>query len=248
MSLALRQQAFYAEISATDDAAAPGSLGMEIYQNAYRSRLIGALETSYERTRRWTGEDAFNAAACHYIIAHPSTGWTLDSYGDRFAAVLAQLFAGDPEVPELAWFEWQMQQAFAAPDRPELTAQALVSAGLAEEDWERVRLTMAAGYAARAVTQDCTGLWQALRGDLASDFALQPVSAGVLVVWRKALSPHYRVLDPAEFAALQSLADGALFGEAAQRAGDPAVFGGWFAQWLSEGLFAGLELALDHPA
>ena len=248
MTLALRQQAFYAEISATDEAAAPSSLGMAIYQNAYRSRLIGALETSSERTRRWVSEDSFTAAACHYIIAHPPTGWTLDSYGDRFAAVLAELFAGDPEVPELAWLEWQMQQAFAAPDRPELTGQALVSAGLAEADWERVRLTMAAGYAARAVTQDIAGLWQAMNGDLASDFALQPVFPGVLVVWRKALSPHFRVLDPAEFAALQSLADGARFGEAAQRAGDPAVFGGWFAQWLSEGLFAGLELARDHPA
>jgi hypothetical protein len=228
--------------------AMPSSLGMAIYQSAYRSRLIAALETSYERTRRWTGEAAFTAAACHYIIAHPPTDWTLDSYGDRFPAVLAELFAGDPEVPELAWLEWQMHQAFTAPDRPELTAQALVSAGLADADWERVRLTMATGYTARTVAQDCAGLWQAMNGDHPAEFTLQPVLPGVLVVWRKGFSPHYRVLGPAEFAALECLADGELFGDAAQRAGDPAVFGGWFAQWLSEGLFADLELARDHSA
>ena len=248
MTLAARQQAFYAEISATDEAAAPSSLGMAIYQNAYRSRLIGALETSYERTRRWVGEAAFTAAACHYIIAHPPTGWTLDSYGDRFSEVLAELFAGDPEVAELAWLEWHMQQAFAAPDRPELTAPMLAGAGLVEADWETVRFTMAAGYAARDVTLDCAGLWQAMSGDHPAEFLLQAVLPGVLVVWRKGFSPHYRVLSPEESALLKCLADAAPFGEAAQRAGDPAQFGGWFAQWLSEGLFAELNPAFHHPA
>ena len=248
VTLAARQQTFYAEISATDDGAAPSSLGMAIYQNAYRSRLIAALETSYERTGRWVGEAAFTAAACHCIIAHPPTGWTLDSYGDRFPGLLAELFAGDPEVAELAWLEWQMQQAFAAPDRPELTAPALAEAGLAEADWETVRLSMAAGFAAREVTQDCAGLWQAMSGDLPTEFALHPVLPGILVVWRKGFSPHYRVLGREEFAALDCLADGAPFGEAAQRAGDPAQFGGWFAQWLSEGLFAELDPAFHHPA
>ena len=248
MTLAARQLAFYAEISATDEAAAPSSLGMAIYQNAYRSRLIAALETSFERTRRWVGEATFTAAACHYIIAQPPTGWTLDSYGDRFPDVLAALFAGDPEVPELAWLEWQLQQAFAAPDRPELTAPALAGAGLAELDWETVRFAMAAGYAARAVTQDCAGLWQSLHAEQQSHYTLQPLRPTVLVVWRKGLSPHYRVLNPAEFAALECLANGLPFGEAAQRAGDPAQFGGWFAQWLSEGLFASLDPACHHPA
>ena len=248
MTLAARQQAFYAEISATDDGAALSSLGMAIYQNAYRSRLIAALETSYERTRRWVGEAAFTAAACHYIIAHPPTGWTLDSYGNHFPAVLAELFAGDPEVAELAWFEWHMQQAFAALDRPELTAQELTEAGLAQADWESVRFSMAAGFTARAITQDCAGLWQAMIGDHPAEFALQPALPSVLMIWRKGLSPHYRVISPAEFAALDCLAIGAPFGEAALRAGEPAQFGGWFAQWLSEGLFAGLDPALHHPA
>ena len=66
----------------------------------------------------------------------------------------------------------------------------------------------------------------------------------MLVVWRYALSPHYRVLEPAEFAALDHLAKGGTFGGAmAESAGDdPARFGAWFAQWLSEGLFADFEL------
>ena len=244
MTLAARQQAFYAEISATDDATAPSSVGMEIYQNAYRSRLIGALETSYERTRRWVSEDSFTAAACHYIIAHPPTGWTLDSYGDRFAAVLAQLFAGDPEVAELAWLEWHLQQAFAAPDQPELSGADLAQAGLNDGDWDQLRLTMAAGYAARTIAHDCTGLWQALRDGEATGFALEPTDPGVLVVWRQGLTPHYRVLKSDEFTALECLAQGQSFGHVATTVGEAgaAQLGGWFAQWLGEGLFAGFTV------
>ena len=244
MTLAASQQAFVAEIVADDDGAAPGSLGLAIYRNAYRARLLGVLQVSFERTKRWVGDEMFMAAACHYIIAQPSRSWTLDCYGDQFPGTLIVLFAQDGEVAELAWLEWQMQQAFAAPDLPELSAAALAGAGLADADWEQLCFTMAAGFSARPISHDCTGLWQALRDPEPCDYVLQPAAPGVLVVWRHALSPHYRVLEPDEFAALDHLATGGTFGGAmAVSAGDdPARFGAWFAQWLSEGLFADFEL------
>ena len=240
MTLAAAQQEFIAEIVADDDGAAPGSLGLAIYRNAYRARLLSVLETSFERTRRWVGEDMFAAAAAHYVLAHPSRSWTLDAYGAQFPALLEGLFAQDGEVAELAWLEWQMQQAFTAPDLPELSAAALAGAGLADADWEQLCFTMAAGFSARPISHDCTGLWHALRDPEHCDFALQPAAPGVLVVWRHALSPHYRVLGPVEFAALDHLAKGGTFGGAmaVSVGGDPARFGAWFAQWLSEGLFA----------
>ena len=244
MTLLAAQQAFVAEIVADDDGSAPSSLGMAIYRNAYRARLLSVLETSFERTRRWVGEDMFSAAAAHYVLAYPSRSWTLDAYGAQFPVLLEGLFAQDGEVAELAWLEWQMQQAFAAPDLPELSAAALAGAGLADADWEQLCFTMAAGFCARPVSHDCTGLWQALRDPEPSNYALQPVAPGVLVVWRHGLSPHYRVLEPDEFAALDHLATGGAFGGAmAVSAGDdPARFGAWFAQWLSEGLFSDFRL------
>ena len=114
MSLLALQTEFHREIIADDDGMAPSSTGMAIYRDAYRGRLLAALETSFERTRRWTGEDTFTAAACHFILTHPPAGWTLDAYGADFPDLLAALFADDPEVAELAWLAWQMSQAFAA--------------------------------------------------------------------------------------------------------------------------------------
>lgn len=241
MNLAARQSAFIAEVTASDEGPDCSSTGMAIYRNAYRARLSDALATGFERTRRWVGEDAFAAASAHYILTHPPQSWTLDAYGDRIVSVLAELFADDGEVAELAWLEWHMQQSFAAPDQPELTPQGLAEAGLGESDWENLRFTMAAGFAAREVRHDCAALWHALGSTEVDGFTLTETAPTALVVWRRGLSPHFRLLDCDEFAALSRLAAGGTFGEAAAQAGEHAIarFGGWFAQWLSEAMFAG---------
>ena len=111
MTLAASQRGFLADISASDDAPAARSPGMAIYRNAYRARLSDALATSFDRTRRWVGDAAFAAASAHYIITHPPQSWTLDAYGDRFVAVLAELFAQDAEVAKLAWLSRTAQKS-----------------------------------------------------------------------------------------------------------------------------------------
>lgn len=239
MTLLAEQTRFLTEIAADDDAP-PSSIGMGIYRNAYRARLIGALESGFERTRHWVGEAAFETAAAHYILTQPPSSWTLDAFGAQFPALLAELFAGDPEVAELAWLEWHMQQAFAAPDLPELDAARLAAAGLEEADWEHLRLIPAAGLAVRPVAHNLAALWETLADGSTGRCILSTSDPAMLLVWRKAMYPHFRLLEPAEFAALRPLLDGASFGEAALQAGETELlrFGQWFARWLNEGLFS----------
>lgn len=242
MSLLDQQRAFVAEIAA-DDELPPSSLGMAIYRNAYRGRLADALAISFERTRRWVGEEMFEIAAAHYILTCPPKAWTLDAYGADFPDALAGLFAQDPEVAELAWLEWHMQQAFAAPDRVALTHAALAAAGLEDADWEHLHLAPAAGLAWRSVSHDLAVLWHALADGPCERSALAATAPATLLVWRKELSPHFRLLEAAEFAALAPLLNGASFGEAASQVDQSELprFGQWFAQWLNEGLFADLS-------
>ena len=241
MTLLDDQTRFLAEITADDDAP-PSSLGMEIYRNAYRARLIGALESGFERTKRWVGDEAFEAAAAHYILTQPPHSWTLDEFGAQFPALLAELFADDPEVAELAWLEWHMQQAFGALDLPELDAVQLGAAGLDEDGWNNLHFTMAAGFAARAVQHELADLWHGLAPDGTARPANPLRAAQHLIVWRHAFRPHFSLLDPAEFAVLERLADGAPLGEAGQvleaHEDSAEQFGQWLATWLSEGLFA----------
>jgi hypothetical protein len=241
MSLLALQTAFHAEIVADDESEAPSSPGMGIYRDAYRARLLSALETSFVRTRRWVGAEAFTAAACHTILTDPPTGWTLDDYGADLPHLLESLFAQDPEVAELAWLEWQMQKAFAAPDAPQLDPAALAAAGLSGEDWDALAFTMAAGFAGRAVVTDCAALWIALEAGEAADFVPAGTGGEFLLVWRQGLSPHFRVVDPAEYSALTKLASGATLGEITAGV-EPDVLGAWLARWFADGLFSAFEV------
>ncbi|MFM5949174.1 MAG: putative DNA-binding domain-containing protein [Novosphingobium sp.] len=240
MSLLATQRSFLAEIAADDDAP-PSSLGMAIYRNAYRARLSDALAVSFERTRRWVGEDLFNMAAAHYILAHPPSQWTLDAFGDRFPEALEALFAKDPEVAALAWLEWQMQQAFAAPDRSELTAAQLGAAGLVDADWAEIRFTMAAGFASRPVRQDLARLWHSLSEDGAPVEGVDTAEPQVLIVWRQHFSPRFRLIDQGEAAVLDNLSNGVPFGQAASGR-DPDQLGQWLAAWLTDGLFSAFSI------
>jgi hypothetical protein len=237
MSLLARQIAFRDEITAGDDAGQASSPGMEIYRQAYRGRLLAALEAGFERTRRWVGEDSFTAAACHYILSTPPTGWTLDDYGAGFPQLLADLFRDDPDVGELAWMEWHLQQAFAADDAPELDPANLAAAGYTPGEWAGMRFTMAAGFAARRVSTDCTALWLALADDAAAEAEMEPTADCALLVWRRHLSPRYRLASRDEYEALAELAEGAGLAALTQ-CHDASVLGEWLAQWLGEGIFS----------
>ena len=241
MSLLALQSAFRDEIVADDAGIAPSSPGMEIYRNAYRGRLLGALEASFERTRRWAGEAAFTAAACHYILTHAPSSWTLDDFGEGFPELLRELFAEDREVAELAWLEWHMQRAFAAPDLPELDPAALASAGLAAGDWDHLGFSMAAGFAARPIATNCAALWLAMAEETDGEFAPEPTDGTCLAVWRRGLEPHFRVLDTDEHRALAGLACGESLGGIAAGV-EPEVLGNWLALWLSEGMFSAFRM------
>lgn len=243
MSLLERQSAFRDEIAADDDTGPASSIGMQIYRDAYRGRLLTALEVSFERTRRWVGELAFTAAACHYILTNPPRGWTLDAYGAEFSQVLAELFADDAEVAELAWLEWQMQQAFAARDSAPLDPAHLAAAGYCATDWDRMRFDMTPGFALRTLTTNCVPLWHHLEPDQTDGiFEVERDMDRAAVVWRQACSPSVRELSQAEFRALEAMADGGTLGCIAKFC-EAEQLGQWLAQWLTDGLISGVRTA-----
>lgn len=254
MSLAARQQAFMAAIL-DDDAALPEGWGarhaaaLEVYRNNYRSSLVEALAATFERTQRWVGEESFRRAAAHHVIAHPPGSWTIDDVGHGFDATLAELFANDPEVAELAALEWAMHRAFVAGDVASLAVAdfAEATAGFSEDDWAGLGFAFTPGAALLAVAHDVGALWNALKDE---DFTAPDIGLAaphLLLVWREGLRPVFRLMEEADGAALAMALGGGNFGDICsslvERLGPEegvARAGALLGQWLQDGLIAGL--------
>jgi hypothetical protein len=89
-----------------------------VYESAYTTRLVDALEHDFPAVARIAGRDAFQGACVRYLRARRPRSHDLGRAGDRFAAWLpTDALAGRlPFVPDLAQFEWALAEAFVAED------------------------------------------------------------------------------------------------------------------------------------
>lgn len=201
MRLAALQQEFMAQVM-DEDRPLPGGWdhrmgeGLAIYRNAYRARLVDALRETFPKTAQWVGDEAFAQAAGHYLILHPPTSWTLDMAGEAFVETLADLFASDPDVADLAWLEWAMHLAFTAPDHTPMDAAGFTTATSAfgEDDWANMRLRFVPSLRIRALRSDCAALWQALDQEEPPATAAEPASPMHCIVWRDGLDPVFTLV------------------------------------------------------
>lgn len=221
------------------------SAGLSVYQNNYRSQLMGCLEVSFPHLRTWIGEDAFRSAAITHIDRHPPHAWTLDAYAAGFHATLAARFPDNPDVHELAWIEQSLADAFVAPD-----AAPLPLASLAAVDWDTARLRLAPSFTSLAVSTNAETIWAALwQGTPAPEAEMLDAPAG-LIVWRRGFTARLRQVDALERDALLHLQEHGSFAVLCELlvgrlgdAGGVAKAGALLADWLSNELIVGIDAA-----
>lgn len=233
--------------------AARQQLGLRIYVNAYRQRLLETLIDSYEKTHAVMGTAAFETAALAYIAEHPPTTRSLRWYGEHFDAHLAAGgpgFPGPPAWSELARLDWALRCAFDGPDAEVLDAGVL--AALAPEAWATLRLVPVPTTQLLVFRHNTVAVWQALDDDeVPPDLQVADIEVDWLV-WRKGLQPHFRSLHRAEAALLRAMLDGASFAQGCTQAeaswrlsgdGDGStdddvsmLIGGFIRQWLEDEL------------
>ncbi len=102
-----------------------------IYRNSARSTLAAALELTYPAVARLVGTDFFDHAASRFVHEEPPAGSHLNEYGAGFADFLARFpgAAGIRYLPDVARFEWALQESANAPDAPATTAGDLAALG-----------------------------------------------------------------------------------------------------------------------
>ncbi|NNC51938.1 MAG: DUF2063 domain-containing protein [Erythrobacter sp.] len=248
-ALAARQSNFMASLLDDERALPDGwtprhEAGLEIYRNNYRSALVEALRSTFERTERLVGEDTFARAAAHHLIIHPPSSWTLDLAGAGFAETCADLFPGDPEVAELAWLEWSMHFAFVARDAKPLSSEGFLNmAGdFTEEDWGALRLVFMPGLTQNDTAHDLKRLWSSLATPGNSPEIVPLSEPSSTIVWREGERPVFITVSQAEGRALAAMVGGANYGEVCevlveQEGSDGIELAGTILRrWLFEGM------------
>ncbi|KPK04317.1 MAG: hypothetical protein AMJ64_13980 [Betaproteobacteria bacterium SG8_39] len=223
-----------------------------IYRDAYRARLVEALQDSFSHTARYLGDDGFRELALQYIEVHTPAAASIRWYGDAFPDWLGAAHPQDGDVAELAALDWALRAAFDSADAEPLDAAALSS--LSADDWDQAGFVLHPSLRLLEQRWNTVALWQALEREAAPPAARRLPGVVGVAVWRRALQPHYRTLDADEGAALRALQAGERFAAvcdrlAARRAPQAAtaLAGRWLRRWSEDGLLAGLRRADAGP-
>jgi len=222
----------------------------EIYQNAYRARLIAALGDNYTVLQRAMGDEGFEALALAYIAAHPSRQASIRWFGDGLAEFMLgrEDLVPHPALIDFARMDWALRGAFDATDAAGLGLQDLSEFAL--DAWPTLRFKLHPSVQRIALSWAIAPAWHVLRDfdpDTGEDAPEMPEPEGLdhtLLVWRQGLETRWRSLDATEAQLLQALAEGqefaALCAVLAEQLGDEgrAVQAAvtLLSQWLGDGL------------
>lgn len=258
---ALQQSIQQAVLATTDvmpaelvgDARADARDRLAIYRHGYRARLREALSGEFPGLARLAGR-RFPSLLDRYIEACPSEHYNLRWYGAGLAAFLryALPWRERPALAEAAALDWAISLCFDAADEPVVDAQAL--AGIAPEDWSRLRLHPPRHVQWLVASFNVDAFRAAADRDLPRPRLRRHASPRRWIVWREGTTVRYRALDPDEHALLTAAARGATFGDLCELAAgrwpvEQAVprLSALLHGWVEAGLIGSLSLA-DVPA
>lgn len=216
-------------------------LGLAIYHNAYRARLIETLRGDYQAVHGWMGDEEFDALALAYINAYPPDHFSLRWLGARFAEFIEAHLVPEQAEPlaELVRFEWAFTLSFDAPDGEPLTEAVLAS--LQADEWPNLQARFLPSVQWQTLRYNTMALWRAIKEDTEFPGSHRLEQESVCLIWRAGLISRYRTLGPDEASALYKMAvQGGSFAELCTDLvplGDNAMAQAitWIRQWLADG-------------
>lgn len=205
-------KAFNSEIVATEKVDIDTRIG--IYSNAYRARLIEAMEDSFEAVHTLLGDDQFYELCNRYIDAHPSRHYSIRWFGHRLAEFTRDTapYCDYPYISELADFQWKLMEAFDAADEVPVSSDDM--AAVPADIWPELSFRFHPSIRRLDLKWSVPAFWRAVDEERKN---IQPPKesqeAISWVIQRKELRQYFRSLAPAEAWALDKAMSGVFFAE-----------------------------------
>jgi hypothetical protein len=235
------------QVTTTARAGARERLG--IYANAYRLRLLEALDTEFPGLHTLVGDEEFDRLGRAYIDAHPSQHYSLRWYGHQVTAFLRATppYADHPVLAEMAQFEWAMSLAFDADDSTVVSVEDMLA--LPPEAWAGMGLLPHPSVQRVNLQWNVPVFWKAVQAGQDPQAPEQvPLPIG-WVLWRQELNTYFRSLGVDEAWGLDALLTGVSFPDLCQglcvwvdEDHAPAHAAGMLKRWVQDGMVRGIVL------
>jgi hypothetical protein len=210
---------------------------LAIYSDAYRLRLIEALESNYPVLAESLGPDDFATLGRQYIDAHPSQHFSIRWFGHRLAEFL-QSSKRDAWLIDLTRWEWATANAFDAADATLLANDDL--ARVTPDAWPTLQF---ATHPSLQRLQLRTNIVALVKAAVAEQPLPVPIHAETTewCVWRENLNVRYRSLDAIEALAIDAVISGNHFGALCEQLAAhapvdevPMRAASYLKQWIGE--------------
>jgi hypothetical protein len=215
-------EGFAAEVNASSRV--PVETRLRVYSDAYRLRLIEALQSNYPMLHQVLGDEVFEQLASGYIAAHPSTFKSIRWFGNQLGSYLAasEDWSQHAWLEEFAQWEWAVTMAFDAANAGPLDPSSLSSVD--PEDWPQLRFELHPSVHRMQLDWNIAAMFKCLVADEMPPEPELNASRSDWLIWRRGLATQYRGLEAPEAFALELLAGGGTFGEMCEGLG----------RWLSD--------------
>jgi hypothetical protein len=212
---------------------------LDVYAEAYFSRILDGMSESFARTKKVVGDDAFTKLVAEYLKAYPSKFSSIDEVGYRFASFIEEADTVDVAewVSDLAHFEWSWIESFYA-------EEVMVS-----DDWrEELARNSKIRLQVHPSVQLIHSQWLTCKfiNVLDSDVEIDAVdfnkrAESGIIIYRFQNEVLWEELDWPIFKVIQNLKNGTLLDDALLQADgiDPQAISQNFSHWVERGILCG---------
>lgn len=142
---------------------------LAIYYDAYRLRLLEALDSNYPVLHAWIGDEEFEKTGLAYLEANPSAHFSIRYFGHCFPDYLAaaENFRNKPCLAEMAALEWVMSEAFDAADSLVMKVEDM--AAIPPDAWPEMRLQFHSSLHRLDLRWNIPDIWKAIKQNIATE-------------------------------------------------------------------------------
>jgi hypothetical protein len=217
---------------------------LDIYRGMYELRLREALEADYPGLHQYLGDDTFAELARLYVRENPSRSYTLNRLGDGLPEFVRSV-VGLPRpafVRDLARFELARTLVFDEEESPRADPAAVRD--LPPDAWAGLRFRPIRAFRLLSLDHPVHEYLDAVRHPGAAPPVVRRKCR--LALYRRDYAVLSLELSRPAFELLRGLAAGWTLGEAiekafASRRASERRLAGWFQEWFTQQLFAGIE-------